>query len=396
VAGGAETYLRQIIPGLREQGHQIAFAHEVEAPEGRESIAATDPALTWCIARSGVPAVLHNLSAWRPDVLFVHGLTQHDWLLEIVKTVPAVFFCHDYAGICISGTKTFRALEARSCSRAFGWQCLVHYYPCHCGGWNPVTMWREYDRQSERLKLLRLGQAIVTASSAVRQEYLRNGFAPERVHLAPLMPNCEIAPSLTGNPRDHPGHNAPWQLLFAGRMEWMKGGDILLDTLPIASAALDRPLQVTFSGDGTCRDQWERKAALLQSERLRIEFTGWQDAGALQAILDRTHLLVFPSVWPEPFGLVGLEAGCRGVPVAAFSKGGIPDWLKDGVNGYMAPANPPRARGLADAIVKCLADADTYQRLRSGAVQIARQFTLARHIQALNGIFNQVLERKAA
>src|ERR1700730_9078553 len=202
IAGGAETYLQRIIPRLREQGHEIAFAHEVDTPVDREFISGTDPALTWCTDNAGVQSVWHNLTAWRPDLLFVHGLLRHDWLLDIVRTVPSAFFCHDYAGICISGTKTFRVLSTRACSRPFGWQCLVHYYPHHCGGWSPVSMWREYDRQSERLKLMRLGQAIVTASSAVRQEFLRNGFPPGRVHLAPYMLTCEIAPSQLTNPRE--------------------------------------------------------------------------------------------------------------------------------------------------------------------------------------------------
>ena len=392
MVGGAEIYLDQIIPGLREQGHEIAFAHEVATPEDRECIAPVDPALTWCASQSSVPVVLEQLRAWGPDLLFVHGLTQFAWLMEIVKTVPAAFFCHDYAGICISGTKTFQMLSNRSCNRSFGWPCLLHYYPCHCGGWNPFSMWREYDRQSEPLELMRLGKAIVTGSQAMRKQYLNNGFLPDRVHLAPFMPTCEIMPS----PVESPQGDEPWRLLFAGRMEWLKGGDILLDTLSLAGAALNRPLHVTFSGDGTSRAAWERKAAGLQSDRLRIEFTGWQKRAAVEALLDRMHLLVLPSVWPEPFGLSGLEAGCRGVPVAAFNKGGIPEWLQDGVNGFLAPGDPPRAAGLADAIIKCLANADTYRRLRSGSVQVARTFTMTRHLQSLNHIFTQVLEKQAA
>src|SRR5207237_2160589 len=88
LAGGVETYLRQVIPALRQQGHEIAFVHEVDEPAGREVIT---PVPTWCTTRSGVGAVLQNLSAWRPDLLYIHRLRQHDWLLEIVKTIPAVF-----------------------------------------------------------------------------------------------------------------------------------------------------------------------------------------------------------------------------------------------------------------------------------------------------------------
>ena len=80
-----------------------------------------------------------------------------------------------------------------------------------------------------------------------------------------------------------------------------------------------------------------------------------------------------PSVWPEPFGLVGPEAGAAGLPAVAFSVGGIPEWLKDGVNGILAKGNPPRATGLATAIVQVFADPTRYLELRRGAFSVARE-----------------------
>ena len=74
-------------------------------------------------------------------------------------------------------------------------------------------------------------------------------------------------------------------------------------------------------------------------------------------------MLVVPSLWPEPFGLVGLEAARHRLPVAAFAVGGIPDWLRPGVNGYLAPGDPPTPGGLADAIIACLKDPETHARL---------------------------------
>ena len=56
-------------------------------------------------------------------------------------------------------------------------------------------------------------------------------------------------------------------------------------------------------------------------------------------------LLVVPSLWPEPFGLVGLEGARSRLPAAAFAVGGIPDWLRSGVNGYLAPGDPPTPAG---------------------------------------------------
>ena len=93
-----------------------------------------------------------------------------------------------------------------------------------------------------------------------------------------------------------------------------------------------------------------------------------------------SDLLVVPSLWPEPFGLVGPEAGHSGLPAAAFDVGGIADWLKDGVNGYLAPGDPPSSEGLAKAITRCLSDPANYQCLRQGAIESARHFSMRTHV----------------
>ena len=77
-------------------------------------------------------------------------------------------------------------------------------------------------------------------------------------------------------------------------------------------------------------------------------------SAALSAQMRESRLLVVPSVWPEPFGSVGMAAARYGVPAAAFAVGGIPQWLHDGVNGHLASATPPTSASLADAVIRCL------------------------------------------
>ena len=92
---------------------------------------------------------------------------------------------------------------------------------------------------------------------------------------------------------------------------------------------------------------------------------------------------MIPSIWPEPFGLVGIEAGLASVPAVAFRVGGIPDWLTDNVNGFLAPGDPPTSKGLADAISKGIQNPETYGRLREGARSKAERFGADRHIRQI-------------
>ena len=140
-----------------------------------------------------------------------------------------------------------------------------------------------------------------------------------------------------------PGAARSCDILFAGRMDPLKGGLFLLDALPSIRARLKKPLCVVFAGDGPDRPEWEARAREIAAAdaQLNILFTGWCNETQLSALMSDSRLLVVPSVWPEPFGSVGIAAARYGVPAAAFAVGGIPQWLHDGVNGHLAPGSPP-------------------------------------------------------
>ena len=126
---------------------------------------------------------------------------------------------------------------------------------------------------------------------------------------------------------------------------------------------------------------------------MEIAFPGWLDETRRDDLLRQAHLLVVPSTWPEPFGLVGVEAGRLGVPAAAFGVGGISEWLTDGVNGVIAPGEPPTIAGLSHAIVACLEDPIRYDSLRLGAIRLASRFTLAAHLENLIPVFRGIRAR---
>ena len=99
-----------------------------------------------------------------------------------------------------------------------------------------------------------------------------------------------------------------------------------------------------LSGDGSRRSRLAARATALmgQQSKLRVEMTPWLSEAAADA-LDRADLLLVPSLWPEPFGMVGVEAARRGVPSVAFAVGGIPEWLIDGATGTLVPPRPTPA-----------------------------------------------------
>ena len=330
--GGAETYLGTVLPGLTRAGCDTALLSEVDTPSDRDRILLSAGSPLWCIAEPGLSAMLDALRRWNPDVLYVHQITQPHLEHELLKVAPAVLFAHNYQGTCISGSKLTRLPIPTPCSRRFGPQCLMHYFPKRCGGLSPLTMLSLYREQLERRTNLEKYRMILTASDHMRLEYLRNGLVPEAVRTI-YPPIAAVSEPHNGDGKLQApvsdagaGLDRPWRLTFVGRMTPVKGGAELLDSIPQVWRALGRPIAVTFAGDGPERARWEAAARRVQArhEAIQVSFSGWINAVQLHALFAASDLLVVPSVWPEPFGFVGPEAGLHGVPAAGFAVGGIP------------------------------------------------------------------------
>ena len=133
----------------------------------------------------------------------------------------------------------------------------------------------------------------------------------------------------------------------------------------------------------------QAEAAAARPERLTVDVRGWLTGSERDTALARADLLLVPSLWPEPFGLVGIEAAAAGVPAVAFGVGGIEDWLVDGVTGRVVPAGGDgRHARFAAAILSILQDPVTLGRMRTAAEVRARQFTMAAHLGALEPVLH--------
>jgi glycosyltransferase involved in cell wall biosynthesis len=167
---------------------------------------------------------------------------------------------------------------------------------------------------------------------------------------------------------------------YVGRVYPDKGVHLLPAALHLAQRTLGRPLTLEVAGNGPGGDAIRRDAARLA---VPLRWHGWMDGEALTSWLRACDAVVLPSLWPEPFGLAGLDAGRLGVPAAAFPSGGIPEWLTDGINGHLAPAVRTDAAALADALVRVLGAAGHWQRLREGAWRASAEWTLTSHLDAV-------------
>jgi glycosyltransferase involved in cell wall biosynthesis len=134
-------------------------------------------------------------------------------------------------------------------------------------------------------------------------------------------------------------------------------------------------------GDGLGSDAMQQLALRLGVGD-RVRFKGWLGPSDLARELAEASVVVMPSVWPEPFGLVGIEALSAGRPVVASGTGGVGDWLEDGVSGLCVKPGDPHA--LAKALDSLLADPRRQAEMgAAGKRVVARRFSRERHAAAM-------------
>jgi glycosyltransferase involved in cell wall biosynthesis len=254
--------------------------------------------------------------------------------------------------------------------------CLVLHYPRRCGGLNPITALQSYQYQKRRHELLKGYRSILVASASMYREFEQHGVERDRLNLVPL-PNTGTVETETHSP-NLDAQTA--RILFVGRLTDLKGVDHLIRSIPEAARKLGRRVLLTVAGDGPERSRLENLARTIGTP---VEFRGWVDSDAKIELMHQSDLLAVPSLWPEPFGLVGLEAGSLGLPAVGYSSGGIPDWLMPGQTGELAPSDPPTIQGLSNAIVRALEYPEHYAQLCRGARELARQFSTERHLSKL-------------
>ena len=382
--GGVQAYLDAVIVALEARGHSVSFAYCSDS--GDDEAGGVSRRLTrFHLAASDTRAVFDAIRQWSPDVCYSHNM--HDLELEtrIGAEAPIVKFMHGYFGTCVSGQKMHAFPHAAACDRVFGPACAALFLPRRCGRLSPVALvggWRWAQSQRSRFDAY---AAIVVASEHMRREYVRHGCEAGRVHVNALFPTHE------GDAVVSPGPSDP-HVMFLGRMTTLKGGDLLIRALRHARARLGRPIGLTMIGDGPQRQDWEALAGRLG---VPCTFTGWVSGGDRWTLLRNASLVALPSLWPEPFGLVGLEAGALGVPAVAMAVGGVGQWLTDGVNGVAVPPPASEAR-FGDAVASLLADPARLSALRAGAHRVARDMTLLAHLDRLEPILGRAGARALA
>jgi len=215
-------------------------------------------------------------------------------------------------------------------------------------------------------------RAIVCDSEYVADRLARSGFEHARIHVIPsAIPIPEISMPVP-----------PWSpdqrtVVFCGRLVESKGLGVLLE----AMREVPVPWGLRVIGDGDDAARFERRCRQLDLGG-RVKFLGSLPRDAVHAIFVRAAVVVVPSLWPEPLGMVGPEALAHGCAVVGSGVGGMGEWLIDGITGLVARPGDPH--DLACRITRVLEDPALASRLgRAGRQLVQSRFGLSTHADRL-------------
>jgi glycosyltransferase involved in cell wall biosynthesis len=344
--GGPASHAPEVAAMLRERGHEVEVvttADRAPAPEAYP--------VHWVSRRlpRGVrhlrAGLLVRQAARRADVVYSTGMVGRSAFGTVLACTPLVQK--------LTSDPTYE----RSIRYGLYAGDLASYQ--RAGGWRVRAL------RAARNVVLRRATRIVIPSASLRDLAVTWGLDPARIE---VLPN-PVERSATLGDRDElrrrHGLEGP-TLVFAGRLSVQKAVDVALEAL----TRLDG-LRLVLAGDGPDAQKLRALARDLGLD-CRARFLGPQPRDTVFELLRAADAVVLSSKW-ENFPHVLVEALAVGTPVISTETGGVPEIVRDGVNGLLVPPEDPDA--LADAIRRYFDDDVLQDRLRAQAVASVERFS---------------------
>lgn len=310
--GGLTLSAFRLAAALGEAGHKAEVIYDAGRPPadlaayGRrvpfvEGPGSSSPRLAAALEAAGAEAVLVD-SGQIAD------------LRAAAAVAPTAIHANMHDAICPDRSR-YWARAKQPCRVRAGWRCAVLRPVLGCSGMHRALDPRPIVAQREMLDLLRDGGlGVVCVSTDQAELYARHGVAAERIAVLPNLGIRADVDSLRDAVQQTPDG---WRgaTAFFGRLSKPKGGQLLTDL----SRRLPAGARFRIFGDGYLEPQ-------IAATQPAGVMCGHVPQSAVTGVLMWARAVAFTSLWPEPGGIVGVDAQLIGVPVAAFDVGAPRYW----------------------------------------------------------------------
>jgi glycosyltransferase involved in cell wall biosynthesis len=296
----------------------------------------------------------------QPDIVHIHnwvGLSLGGIMAAISDRKAVAMTLHDYSLICTYAT-------------------LRHPDGHRCGPDWPCRLLTAINRRL----ISRIG-LVVSPSQFVLAEHLRRGFFEHAIQQVLPYGLEAVSPVASADRAEAPSKET-FDILFMGRVQSHKGIDALLRAF---SRLSDSRLRLHIAGIGPSLELCRQFAA----SDARIRIYGFVSGDRRNRLIADADCLALPSLWPDNFPVSIQEAFVSGVVVIASRAGGIPEMVRDGINGLLV--EPGDEAGLTAAIDRLQKWPELAARLRASALETARLYNMRFHVARLTDAYRQLL-----
>lgn len=399
IIGGEEQHVRHLSTELVARGHHVTVAtlwhkdlatfeqvdsvhvHRIRSTTGRVGCAFQTSGRRYAPPAPDPEAALalrDVVARDRPQIVHAHDWLGYSFLpWKSWSHAQLVVTLHNYGLACAKTTLMYHGMP---CSGPHLAKCLRCVTDEHYGAAKgvPITLCNwvmgGFARQAVDM-FLPVSHAVADGNDLARRQVpyqVIPNFIPDDASMSPGESESYLAQLPPGE-----------FLLYVGALGRFKGVDVLLraystlrDAPPLVVIGYSTPDFARVATDGL------RNVVILRD---------WPHSAVMEA-WRRSALAVVPSVWPEPFGLVALEAMSAGRPVIASRIGGLTDIVVDGETGYLVPPNDVSA--LREAMAHLLADQALRERMGDAARRRAREFRASRVVPRIEQMYRQMLHRQ--
>jgi glycosyltransferase involved in cell wall biosynthesis len=371
-AGGAEKSVRILRDGLRARGHEVRIIASTKLLTGEQEVFADDlvPAISGWPGAKALGYLWHReahrrisavMEDFRPDLVHLHTVGEFS---------PAVF----------AATRARPRILTVHGPESWTRDLLRWNLPSAVGGSLTAAdrAMLTYLRLVQRPAFLPLVRKVdrIIAPSRYFADAIRPDVGRVPVHVLPNGIDKLAAPT----PVTAIGH-----VVYVGRLERVKGVHVLIEAHRRLVARLPEA-KLTIVGDGRERAALETAAAdLIAAGELR--FLGWQDSATVSRQLAESSVVALPSLWPENFPTVALEALQLGRPLVGSRVGGIPELIGPDNGALVDPGDP---RGLADELARLLGDPQSLAALGRGSAARSSSYGVEGFLDAILTHYQEV------
>ena len=392
--GGTERHVQALSRELVRRGHHVAVATTLQhraSPTFEEDEGVRVYRLTgWSRALAPFyqdqerqhlpplpdPGIMAGL--WRvlkqeqPDIVHARTWMQYSFLgLKAWSKAKVVVTLHDYSLFCPTVTYLH---ENQVCTGPSYIKC-IRCSSSQYGSGKAVLLTSALKSSSYMHRHI---DKYIAVSSAVRDtSIIGTGRPPQPIEVVPTF----VADTVVDEAKhiERPDFLPPMDnyILYVGRQIAAKGIDVLLDAYAELSDLA--PLVLMISDFGDAPKQFPTGVIVVHNVPHAQVMAGWMHCA----------IGVVPSIWPEPFGQVAVEAMMCGKPVVASAIGGLPDIVLDGESGLLV--EPGNVSALREALRVLLLDPARRTQMGEVGRQRARLFTVSTVADRIEQIYAEVL-----